>query len=373
MNVKNLTMMVLAVFSAGVITCEARAATPTVAPQAGNIGDRAVGPRIEFDSTNLDFGKAMAGRAIDHTFVFTNTGDNTLEILDVRPTCGCTIAGTWDRRVEPGHAGKIPIRYTPADYGDPEILKTVIVLCNDSSHSNVVLQIKGTIWKPIEVKPTMVMFSTTSSECQTNQTRVVHIVNNVETPLALSEPLCDDQVFKLLLKTLKPGKEFELSVTLDPLKQSGNLSVPISIKTSSTNMPVINIVAFAVVQPELMSTPAQIMLVPGQLQSNMQSRVTIQNNRAEPLVMSEPVVNISGVAVRLTETQPGRQFLVTADFPSGFYIPRGQNVQIRIKTNDPKNPVFTVPVYQARRLSASLDTQASDQSAFGGNVSGKHN
>ena len=361
MNAKRFKLTVAAVILASVIAGGAPAAQSGEIPQAGDSGTRAIGPRIEFNSTNLDIGSAMAGRPIDHTFIFTNSGDQPLEINDVRPTCGCTIAGTWDRRLEPGRSGSIPIRYTPAEYGDPEIFKTVIVLCNDPNRSNVVLQIKGRIWKPIEVKPTIITFSMTGSDCQTNQTRLVHIVNNMKEPLALDKPVFDNGAFKASLKTLKPGTEFELAVTLNPINQTVNLTVPISIKTSSTNMPVINVVAFAVVQPELMATPAQIMLSPGALQSEVQSSVTIQNNRGEPLVLSEPVVNEPSVEVRLKETQPGKQFLLTAKFPAGFHIPQGKSVQIRLKTNDKKNPVFTIPVYQSRHLAASLDAQASGQ------------
>jgi hypothetical protein len=138
-------------------------------------------------------------------------------------------------------------------------------------------------------------------------------------------------------------------------------------------MPTINIIAFATVQPEIMATPARIMLSPGPLRSNVESSVTIQNNRGEPLVLSEPVVNFPGVEVRLKETRPGRQFLLTANFPSGFKIQRGQDVQIRMKANDPKNPLITVPVYQSRHLADTLDAQTSSQSAPGGNVLGKEN
>ena len=51
------------------------------------------GPKIEFAEPKFDFGKVPAGEIIKHAFAFTNTGDQTLEIKDVRPSCGCTTAG----------------------------------------------------------------------------------------------------------------------------------------------------------------------------------------------------------------------------------------------------------------------------------------
>src|SRR2546425_5861545 len=53
-------------------------------------------PKIQFASTEFDFGKVEAGFAVKHDFLFTNIGRATLEIRDVRPGCGCTAAGKWD-------------------------------------------------------------------------------------------------------------------------------------------------------------------------------------------------------------------------------------------------------------------------------------
>ena len=91
---------------------------PSVAPGAG--------PRIEFGEREHDFGEVQAGQKFQHTFVFTNTGLSTLEILQVRPSCGCTTAGEWDKRVEPGGVGQIPIQFNTANFSGM-IHKTVSV------------------------------------------------------------------------------------------------------------------------------------------------------------------------------------------------------------------------------------------------------
>ena len=316
----------------------------------------AVGPRIEFDSTVLDFGEVTAGKIVEHNFVFTNTGDQVLEIQDVRPTCGCTMAGAWDRLIKPGHVGVVPIRYNSAN-SDGDVFKTVIVLCNDPSRTNVVLQIKGAIWKPIEVKPAYVEFGA-SVDCQTNQTRVVHIVSNMQKPVAIFRPECANRSFQTSLKTVRPGKEFELQITLVPPLTPGNLTVPISLRTSSLDQPVINVFALAVVQAPVSASPPRITLAPGPLSTAMTINVTIENNRARPLVLSEPDANIAGMEVRLREIEPGRQFVLTANFPAGFQIKAGRNVLIQMKTNDPQFPTFEVPVIQNQHLAAILKLPA---------------
>src|SRR6266571_5308309 len=66
------------------------------APPAPKSGD---GPRIKFDNDVFDAGKATAGQPLNHSFIFTNVGNQTLEVTKVNPTCGCTVAGTWTKKV----------------------------------------------------------------------------------------------------------------------------------------------------------------------------------------------------------------------------------------------------------------------------------
>src|SRR6516225_1848211 len=108
------------------------------------------GARIAFAASNFDFGKADAGTLVKHEFVFTNTGDETLEVTSVRPSCGCTATGEWDKKVEPGMTGKIPVQFNSTSYGG-EVHKTIFVACNDSTKSNLTLNLNGTIWKAFNI------------------------------------------------------------------------------------------------------------------------------------------------------------------------------------------------------------------------------
>src|SRR5438093_11945731 len=59
-----------------------------------------VGPRIQFEQPDYDFGKVSSGESVKHTYTFTNTGDALLEVSAVHPSCGCTTAGEWSKEVE---------------------------------------------------------------------------------------------------------------------------------------------------------------------------------------------------------------------------------------------------------------------------------
>src|SRR5215207_9677992 len=105
-NLMNHTIKVAAVlFMAAQI-----AGFPSVLAQPTPVAVNADGPRIKFSEDTFDFGKVKFSDVLGHDFIVTNTGNAPLVISSVMPACGCTVTGTWDREIQPGQTGKIPIQ-----------------------------------------------------------------------------------------------------------------------------------------------------------------------------------------------------------------------------------------------------------------------
>src|ERR1041385_3619034 len=162
------------------------------------------GPRIQFDNTTYDFGKIDAGTIVKHSYIFTNTGNQVLEIKSVQPSCGCTTAGTFDRRVEPGKTGSIPLEFNSGGW-DGQVAKSAAISCTDPTQPNITLLLKGVCWLPVTVSPVLVNF-TVAPDHFTNETRVVKISNRLDDPMTLSDLECTNAAFKAELKTVKEGK-----------------------------------------------------------------------------------------------------------------------------------------------------------------------
>jgi len=312
------------------------------------------GPRIQFADLVHDFGRIDAGTVAKHDFIFTNAGTATLEITEVKPGCGCTTAGTWDKRVEPGQTGRIPLQFNSTGFSGT-IAKGATVTCNDLSQSNVYLTIKGTIWRPIEVTPQSAYFNI-PEESPTNATRVVRIVNNLDAPLTLSEPECTNRAFRAELKTIQPGKEFELHLSVQPPFDASRPQATVTLKTSLTNTPVLTIPAYAYVQPAISVVPSQVMLPAGPLTAAVQPGVTIRNSGTNDLTLSDASINLEGASVALKEVQPGRVFTLSVSVPAGLQLPSGQRVMASVKSNHPRHPLIQVPVFQSARTVTSATT-----------------
>jgi hypothetical protein len=324
----------------GLLPCGAQTNTPAGAAPAANAA-----PKIVFATNNYNFGKVESGEPVKYEYIFTNTGNATLEVSSVKPGCGCTTAGTWDKLVEPGKTGKIPVQFNSGGYGGA-VGKSITVTCNDPANPTVMLQLSGTVWKPIDIIPAFAMFNL-SPELQTNQTQTVRIVNNMEEPVTISDPTCSNPAFKIEFSTNTPGKEYALRVTVVTPLNGANASTPITLKTTYAKMPVITVTAFAMVQQLLAVTPNQINLPPGPLPTAQQHNVTIQNNGTNAMALSDAAINIPGAEVQLREFQAGHLFTLTATFPAGFQRPSSAtNAEIHIKSNHPKYPLITIPVIQ---------------------------
>ena len=303
-------------------------------------------PRIHFSETVFDFGKAKPADTLRHDFIFTNTGNATLEVTGVQPGCGCTTAGAWDRQIEPGKTGKIPIQLNPSSFSG-SIAKLVTVTCNDPVQATYQLQVRAAIWRPIDVQPSYVQFVMIDDEQVNPPAQVVHIVNNLDEPISL-EASSGNQEFNTKLNTVRPGKEFELQVTYtkataNPGPQANN----ITIKTSAADMPVLNITAYAMTQPAIMVMPGQIQLPAGPINPSQRYTAMIRNNGRSPIKISDPSLNIEGVAVEVQEIEAGKVFTLTFGLPAGFQTRTGQAIALTVKTTHPKYPLVKVTVTRA--------------------------
>jgi hypothetical protein len=314
--------------------CPGQAAAPAAAVPSG--------PRAQFSEINHNFGKISAGEVRRHDFIVTNVGTAILEISKVEPGCGCTTAADWDRKIEPGKTGKIPIQFNSGNFSGL-VTKGITVTCNDTAQSVHQLQIQATVWRPIDVQPAFVHFMPAEGE-ETNETKVVRIVSNLDEPLTLQTPDLTNGAFKTEIKTTQPGKQFELHITHIGSASNAAANAPINIKTSSTNMPVVSVTAYVMPQPVVAALPSQIQM-PATTAAH-KAYVTIRVNGRATAKVTGASVNAEGVTVQTTEAQPGKVFTITVDFPAGFQLPAGKPLELTVNTSHPKRPTVHVPIFQ---------------------------
>ena len=101
--------------------------------------------------TEFNFGKIPQGKPVTHNFEVTNTGKDSLRIVNVQASCGCTTP-EWDRQKvqAPGEKTTIKVGYNSASEGP--FNKTITITYNGSQTKQMI--IKGEVWKtPVTSAP----------------------------------------------------------------------------------------------------------------------------------------------------------------------------------------------------------------------------
>ncbi len=309
-----------------------------------------LGPRLIFATNEFHFGQVVAGTLVDYTFIASNAGDQTLLIFSTSTSCPCTTVGDWDRAVEPGKTGKIPIQFDSSDFGSA-VTKTVVVSSNDKLEPEQTLAIHGMVRRGIQITPKLAYINV-MPDAPSNSTSVVRLSNQSDESVTLFDPTSANASFKAELNTIAPGREFDMTITALPPLAVGSTTGTVSIRTSLAYMPVINIPTIAMLHPAVNVTPPQIVLPPrrGDWTTNV---VTITANGTNVLALSDATASGEGASVELNEITPGRVFQLAAVFRPGFVVVPGRQVQLSVKSNNAECPVIVVPVRQARRQPAA--------------------
>jgi hypothetical protein len=336
--------------AAAPVTPVAPVSAPVLATAATN---GAKGAHIVFETPVYEFGRAKSGDPIKHTFIFTNTGDQVLEIKNVRPGCGCTTAGEWTKTVEPNKTGSIPIQVNTANFNGP-VTKPVNVDTSDPTQATVLLQIKGTLWKPIDVQPALAYF-TASADSPAVASSVVHIKSNLDKPLSLAVPEISNKLFTAEVKAVEEGKDYQVVVGLTKdATNVGPQQATITFKTTSEEVPTVSFTAYANVQAAVSVSPPAIALPMGPLANKVTPVLTIQNNGTNTLKVSDAEVSLPDVVAQVSESIPNKTFNVTLTFPEGFEIPAGQKAEFTVKTSHPQFPTIKVPINQPVRPASAV-------------------
>lgn len=108
-------------------------------------------PNLVFEPKIHDFGVLSQGEKVEHTFTFTNEGDEPALIFDVKSDCGCTIPKTWPKdAIKPGASGEIVVSFNTEDKMG-EVTRDIRVSTNGNP-STVIVKIKAEVIIPNQLK-----------------------------------------------------------------------------------------------------------------------------------------------------------------------------------------------------------------------------
>jgi hypothetical protein len=188
-------------------------------------------PQIKMNSPLIyDFGTVNQNEIVEHTFEFRNTGDDTLKILHVKSSCGCTAAMVSQENLAPNETGHLKATFNTKNRSGTQ-QKSILIESNDPNQPFLQVKIKGKIVVPYDIEPNFMTFremkSGSPSEAQ------VLLINHTDKPLKLGEPQADMSELDVTLSqtTCAPGDSIIVKGHLPAMQQrnrpQGTIRIPV--------------------------------------------------------------------------------------------------------------------------------------------------
>lgn len=92
-------------------------------------------PKLVLLQNQFDYGTVEEGKIVETKISFKNSGNELLEIKDVKTSCGCTAAMLSSKTLKPGEAGSLRIELDTANRNG-KLTRTVTLLSNDPDSPN---------------------------------------------------------------------------------------------------------------------------------------------------------------------------------------------------------------------------------------------
>ena len=304
--------------------------------------DKGLGPAKIFAEKPIhDFGEKWIGPALDHTFLIKNDGKSTLEISSVRPSCGCTIAGKYPKKIAPGETGEFPFKIQSKKLrGKYE--KSIKIYSNDPDTPELQLKLKGVCKRYVDVVPTNAYFGKiTTDEPREN---VLKITNNTEEPFEVSLSKAEDGKFKFELVETQKGKEYELHIKIEPPYAPGSLRGTTNLITSVEAQKEIRIGATARIPERLEVQPPSIVISPARVKDRGYSRpIRFTNYGSNPVKILSATADDEKIGLAVKERTEGKAYTINVEMPAGWMPPEGGRT-ITLKTDDPDKPTIEIKV-----------------------------
>jgi hypothetical protein len=119
--------------------------TGNILTTGSNLNEK-IQPKIHFTETRHDFGVVKEGNVVDYEFKFSNKGKSTLEIKDIKTSCGCTAALVSEKKLMPGQVGTLKVELDTKNRTG-KMSRSITITSNDPEEPDKILTIYAEVNK----------------------------------------------------------------------------------------------------------------------------------------------------------------------------------------------------------------------------------
>jgi hypothetical protein len=195
---------------------------------------------------SFEFSPVLDGQEVQHDFIIFNRGTSVLDLLNVKPDCGCTTV-SFPKQISPSGKGAITIRLKTTGYGGEHVVKTIAVRTNDSKRPEFNLAMVGDIRPLADINPPDVKLTGTAGR-DIKQTITIAPIR--ENPFKILEAKAEKgKDIRLDLIQVKNSGGLKYHLTVYNIKQDKGWYIDnIYLKTNSKLSPVLKVRVFGLLR-----------------------------------------------------------------------------------------------------------------------------
>ncbi len=314
------------------------------------VAEEGGGPRAVPTEPIIDFDVVPKGESITHEFEIKNEGSAVLELTDVRPACGCTVAD-YDRKIEPGKSGKVKTTVKTDNFSGP-IAKSIAVFTNDPENPKLQLVVKANVKPYVAVVPGYARYNYVQGEPVGTISQTLWAADGSDVDVVSVKPPYPHLKVSFREATEDErhpkgeGKQWHIEFTLDSHSPVGALRDYVEVRLDRGKQKTAKIPISGFVRPRQHITPAELDF--GELQGSalpLRRTLHFTNFISNTIELTQIETDIEGLSGRVQSgaKDPGFRFKLLLTL--GPEMPKGSfSSTVKIHTTDEQNPIVELPI-----------------------------
>lgn len=291
------------------------------------------------ETPEYDFGKALGGSQINHTFTIRNIGQKPLKILSVTETCACTASVLTQDEIPPEGTGNISTVLTVPS-GNVEVRESLLVLTDDPTQRTLTLTLKGHAFIPLTTFPERLAFGN-QKPLQEPLTKQISLHGQKD--VQILGVRTDSEHLKATLKTANgiPHVDVQLLPSIPVGIFSQHLLIDYKYRGQQT---IHDITVFGEVLGELQVTPKRLFWGLIKDPSQVSKTITISARDTQAFQITAVTSKTKGITATIvdsgSETRYRVQISIAPTTPPGEL-----SGDIAIHTSNAVQPIVRVPFF----------------------------
>ena len=195
-------------------------------------------PSIVISADSIDLGQITAGEIRTASITIINGGSDTLRIVDIQASCGCTKVNNPSMNLAPGSSDELEVSFNSRGFSGKTV-KRVSIKSNDPVRQQVVVTLLADIFEELKLisHPGGVVNLGKLDQGKTH-VETVSLKNMTGVPLRVMEAQSQARGVEVSMapSTLQPGQDLDLELRVTP-EVSGIRQQTVTLTTDSRNQP----------------------------------------------------------------------------------------------------------------------------------------